>query len=372
MLLPIVTTEAPTAAHSRTILRWYEQHQSIVFQALVQATAGIPTLEALVLQAWNVETPERIRVSALSAWKAIRSHYIRVSPTTPAWLQQRLAELKPSPKESMTAFLLRCEGLRALYAEHGHTLEDGALITRVMNTLAYEWWQDVQLRLGIPDPHAATWAQIQGTLTAVDTARRGATIYPGQTAGLPLGMSARGGGGAASPGGGPPVAAASSSQPTRPSGGSSGTPPGSPKKAQGKGKKKNVGPRGPDGKRIMVCWIRECHGNHSWLYCPMLKGIREQRGRDWRPSAADTEAAQLIAENQSLRAQLAQAEGESEAGASAARAGASTAAPVQTQGEPAPDLVPRPVRLGPRQRLEYVGDPRGQAARPTGGEPPVL
>jgi len=87
-----------------------------------------------------------------------------------------------------------------------------------------------------------------------------------------------------------------------------------------------------------VCFIRSCHGEHAWIHCPKLKDIRAQRGKDWSPSAADREAALLIAENKALRVRLAHSEGGDEAGASVARAGLTAAsgvslAPGPSQGE---------------------------------------
>ena len=148
----------------------------------------------------------------------------------------------------------------------------------------------------------------------------------------------------------------------------------------------------------MVCWIRSCHGDHAWIQCPKLAGIRELKGKDWRPSAADREQAQLVAENKALRAHLAQAEGNL-ASASVAQAGASIAAsggslaPVGSeegaQGLPQSSLpegldpasIPRPLRLGPRAGLEFVGQRRSRPVqseqappRPDGGggSPAVL
>ena len=145
-----------------------------------------------------------------------------------------------------------------------------------------------------------------------------------------------------------------------------------------------------------MCFIRSCHGEHAWIHCPKLKDIRAQRGKDWSPSAADREAALLIAENKALRVRLAHSEGRDEAGASVARAGLTAASGVSlapgpsqggAQGPPttstslgdcALDMVPRPVRLGPRIRLEYVGDSCRDSARreghppDEGGGPPVL
>jgi hypothetical protein len=260
----------------------------------------------------------------------------------------------------------------------------------VSSELEYDWNNDLSLRLG-GEPHTFSWVEVSQTLRAIDTTRRGSLIRPGQTSGLPLGYSVRGDGGGQ--GGGPSAAAASSSQP-QPSGRPE-SPSGSPKKTKGKGKGKGGAPRDASGKSILVCFIRSCHGSHAWIHCPKLKAIREQKGKDWSPSAADREAALLIAENKALRARVAQAEGGDEAGASVARAGLTVASggsltpgtpPAGASGTPTtsarghqdPDLVPRSVRLGPRLRLE-TERARGRAPTPgqetppaEGGGPPVL
>ena len=149
----------------------------------------------------------------------------------------------------------------------------------------------------------------------------------------------------------------------------------------------------------MVCWVRSCHKDHVWVKCPLLAGIREKRGKDWKPSAADRAEAERIMELRAVRSVFAATVGEEEAAASLARAGVSTAslgdtlAPLGSQrgaqGPPAasasasfvgvdPGLVPRPVRLGPRIQLELVGDPRqgphpqAASSRSSGGQEPAV
>lgn len=108
MHLAVVTTSPPLLSVAPEVMIWYEQNQSLVYMALVSATAGIPILETQVSRCWDSKTPDGVCSSALTAWQIIRDFYVRVTPTTPAWLQQRLTDLRPAAKESMTSYLLRC------------------------------------------------------------------------------------------------------------------------------------------------------------------------------------------------------------------------------------------------------------------------
>jgi hypothetical protein len=243
-LTPVLTLEYPEDASSEVQV-FYKTANSVVFAGLIHAVKEINVLRDVVLRLHGHAS------SARFAWLAIKAHYVRVSHNNDLHLLTKLKALEPRERESMEAFLNRCNLLVKEYAEYDLVCDESLLISQVLSTLSSQWKTNAKLDRPLA---GMSWESVALALQAEDNNRRTSNTDAPESL-LPLGWTRRSGGGKVASAEGSP----SADQPPS-SHDASAAPAGAGPKG-GKGRPKPPTSRGapPKGETKVsapvVCWL---------------------------------------------------------------------------------------------------------------------
>jgi hypothetical protein len=262
----VLDIEPPLAEEFEAVRAWYEPVDKMVYAVLLKSVSDVPILSDIVrrLQGeWG---------SGHKAWWAIHSHYVRVAETNRTFLAAKVTALKPKERESMEAFLNRCEALREEHKQYGIELPDNMLITQVFRHLSQNW--RVHTGLNGVSFSSLPWGTVKDKLQGEDNIRRQSNTTA-EDATMPLGWT-KGYGGAKAAGG------SESSDASNPSTGGANKAGGDPpfkrpdnaKKGGAKppGTRKGMGPN-------LVCYHCKKSG-HVWTEC-------RTKPEGWEPSDED-------------------------------------------------------------------------------------
>ena len=327
----VLDIEPPTNDDLDEVKAWYEPVEKMVYAGILKSVSEVPILSDVVrrLQGkWG---------SGHSAWWAVHNHYVRIAEENRTFLAAKVNALKPKERESMEAFLNRCEALREEHLQYGLVLEDALLLTQVFGHLALNW----RVNTGINNVAYTSlkWDFVRDKLQREDNNRRQSNTVA-EDATLPLGWTkayaaARVAGAGESP--------ESSNTPFGAANKGEGASPGKRFENAKQGgapkqfKKKGLGP-------ILVCYCCKKSG-HVWTECRNKPDGWEPKDED--KAEADKKRAERMAQSKAAKAARAGGQaGESsfEGNASAVRASTSTSGG-QKSGESRDESHPKTGRV---------------------------
>jgi hypothetical protein len=262
----VLDIEPPLAEEFEAVRAWYEPVDKMVYAALLKSVSEVPILSDIVrrLQGeWG---------SGHKAWWAIHSHYVRVAETNRTFLAAKVTALKPKERESMEAFLNRCEALREEHKQYGIELPDNMLITQVFRHLSQNW--RVNTGLNGVSFSSLPWGTVKDKLQGEDNIRRQSNTTA-EDATMPLGWTKGYGGAKAAGAGESPDASNPSTGGANKAG---GDPPYKRPDNAKKGGVKPPGMRKGMGPNL-VCYHCKKSG-HVWTEC-------RTKPEGWEPSDED-------------------------------------------------------------------------------------
>ena len=174
----------PTAPEAQRA--WYHTTNAIVYNELLSAVRGIPTLES------NVRRCQPFQNSSRVAWKVIADFYVHLSETNQETLQKKLHKLIPGASESMQSLIARAEDLRKEFLAYGILPKDEDFVTQILSHLTLPWRDALEDRDGNPMGKRLAsqipWEDLASSLLEQDNRRRN-SFLDAPDALLPLGFT---------------------------------------------------------------------------------------------------------------------------------------------------------------------------------------